>query len=283
MKTPAHDRIALPAALSIAGSDPSGGAGIQADLKTFAAFGVYGGAVITALTAQNGRAFHAALPVDAGFVSQQLEAVLDDIAFGAIKIGMLGTAPVARAVASVLRDYSNDHIVIDPVLAASAGGRLLDDDGLTVLRDELFPLARIITPNAIEAGVLLGRPAPATVAEMHDAARDLSALGPAWVLVTGGHVDAGDTCVDVLLERGGESHELRSSRERGPGRHGTGCTHSSAIAAMLAHGERVPVACEQAQAYVGGALIASEEFVSAHEPGPLVHIMYSPFGGRASV
>ncbi len=273
----------LHAVLSIAGSDPSGGAGVQADLKTFAAFGVYGGAVITALTAQNGRAFRAVMPIDPLFVAQQLEAVLDDIRFSAVKIGMLGTGAVARRVTDVLREYGNENIVIDPVLTSTTGGALLDADGLSVLRDELIPLARVITPNAIEAGALLGRPAPTTVGEMHEAARDLVALGPAWALVTGGHVDTGAECVDVLAASNGDTTEISAPRSRGPGRHGTGCTLSSAIASLLAQGNDVLAACERAQGYVGLALDASNDFIGAMEPGPLVHVLYSPFSARPPV
>jgi hydroxymethylpyrimidine/phosphomethylpyrimidine kinase len=271
------------AVLSVAGSDPSGGAGIQADLKTFAAFGVYGAAVITALTAQSSHTVAAVEPIDPEFVGLQLEIVLTDVEFAAIKVGMLGTSGVARRVAAVLRQRRNESIVIDPVLRASAGAALLDAAGIDVLRSALIPLARLITPNAMEAGALLGRAAPRSVDEMHDAARDLLELGPEWALVTGGHVDTGDECVDVLCGKSGATYELRVARATGPGRHGTGCTLSSAIAALLAHGRDMVTACEHAQAYVAVAIGAAHDSTIGLEPGPLIHVLYSPFMAGPSV
>jgi hydroxymethylpyrimidine/phosphomethylpyrimidine kinase len=269
-------RLSVPAVLSVAGSDPSGGAGIQADLKTFAAFGVYGAAVITALTAQNSRTVAAVRSVDAEFVRLQLETVLDDIAFSAIKIGMLGTAAVASTVARVFARRGSENIIIDPVLTSSAGPSLLDDAGIAVLREELFPIARLITPNAIEAGALLRRSAPTTVAAMQDAARALLSLGSQAVLVKGGHVDTGDFCIDMLAERNGEMHEMIVPRASGSGRHGTGCTLSSAIASLLAAGHDLVTACEHAQAYMGVAIGLETHSTIGREPGPLLHVPYSP-------
>ncbi|MEO7083697.1 MAG: bifunctional hydroxymethylpyrimidine kinase/phosphomethylpyrimidine kinase, partial [Gemmatimonadaceae bacterium] len=233
------DGIHQPSVLSIAGSDPSGGAGIQADLKTFAAFSVYGTAAITAVTAQNSRAVAGVLPIDAAFVRLQLQTAFDDAEFDAIKIGMLGNADVAAAVADAIASNGNENIVLDPVLMSTSGRSLLEGDGVDVLRERLFPLALLVTPNASEAGVLLDRAAPTSIDEMHQASHDLLALGSRWVLVKGGHVGDGNLSVDVLCGRNGETHELRVPRVVGAGWRGTGCTLSSAIAALVATGHDV--------------------------------------------
>ncbi len=261
--------------LAVAGSDPSGGAGVQADLKTFAAFGVYGGAVITALTAQNTIGIAGVNPVDASFVALQLQTVVSDMALDAVKVGMLGSASVVRSVAAVFRACSVANIVVDPVLRASTGSSLLGADGVVALREELLPLAHVITPNAAEAGVLLSRAAPASLRDMHDAARALRKFGSAYVLVTGGHVATGADCVDVLCDQHGITHELRSIRIGDASRHGTGCTLSSAIAALLALGRDVAAACEEAQAYVGAAIVAAGDLAVGHGAGPLHHIPFS--------
>jgi hydroxymethylpyrimidine/phosphomethylpyrimidine kinase len=240
--------------LSIAGSDPSGGAGIQADLKTFAAFGVDGCAAIAALTAQNERDVFGVLDVPADFLARQITAVLDDREVDAVKVGMLGTAANVRCVASVLREAGTRNLVVDPVLRATSGPALLDESGLDALRTELVPLATVLTPNALEAGALLGTSAPGSVGEMHDAARALSAFGAEWILVTGGHVDAESSdCVDVLFG-GRDVLELRTARVPGAGIHGSGCRLSSAIASLLALGASVPDACAQAQQFVARAV-----------------------------
>ncbi len=265
----------VPNVLAIAGSDPSGGAGVQADLKTFAAFGVYGAACITALTAQNAHRVFGVTGVAPSFVSLQIEAVLADLPLHAVKIGMLGSAAVVRAVASALANGAVENVVIDPVLRSSTGTPLIDADGLDALRRELLPRARVVTPNVGEAGALLGRAAPSTIAEMRDAARDLGRLGPARALVTGGHVSAGDDVIDVLCDEDGRIHELRTPRVDGPDRHGTGCTLSSAIAALLALGHSVRSACEEAQAYVAAAIAAAPALTSGSGAGPLHHIPFS--------
>ena len=240
--------------LSIAGSDPSGGAGIQADLKTFAAFGVDGCAAIAALTAQNEHDVVGILEVPAEFLAAQLKAVLGDREIDAVKIGMLGTAANVHTVAETLRQSDQRNVVVDPVLRATSGALLLDDAGLAVLRDEILPLATVLTPNAFESGALLGTAPASSLGDMHAAARALRALGAEWVLVTGGHVDAdGEECVDVLAGRDGTS-ELRTPRVPGPGIHGSGCRLSSAIASLLARGASVPDACAQAQRFVARAI-----------------------------
>jgi hydroxymethylpyrimidine/phosphomethylpyrimidine kinase len=249
---------AVPHVLSIAGSDPSGGAGIQADLRTFALHGVYGCAAVTALTVQNARAVREVLPMDAEFVARQIETVFDDAEILAVKTGMLGTGLTGRAVARVLRDAVARNVVVDPVLKATAGAMLVDDDGIIAIRNVLLPLATIVTPNAAEAGVLLDGPPPRTIAEMHLAASAIRELGPRWVLVTGGHVEDGDDCVDVLAGEDGV-RELRVPRVVGAVTHGTGCTLSSAIAALLALGHDVPDACARAQRFVSAAIRARDE------------------------
>lgn len=255
-----------PRVLSIGGSDPRGGAGIQADLRTFAVHGVYGCAAITALTVQNDRAVLAVEAVHPALVARQVMVVLQGAHVGAVKVGMLATGAVAhavaRAVATALGASRDMPVVIDPVLRSTTGTALLDDDGLAVLRRELLPLATVLTPNAAEAGALLGAPAPRSVPEMRDAATALRALGPRWVLVSGGHVDAGDECVDVLA---GEDVlcELRVPKVRIAATHGTGCTLSSAIAARLALGHHVPDACARAQQFVAATLLRVDALAAA--------------------
>lgn len=244
---------ATPVVLSIAGSDPSGGAGIQGDLRTFAALGAYGCAVPTALTAQNTLGVRAAWPLPADVVTQQIETLLDDVEVAAVKIGMLGDAAVVRAVAAALRRYAPPHVVLDPVLRASAGGVLLDADGLAALRDELLPLVDLVTPNVQEAGVLLGESPPRSEPAARDAARRLLALGARAVLLTGGHLEEESArCVDVLATSGAVRV---SSVARVPGSaHGTGCALSSAIAVRLARGDALADACVEAQAFVAAGI-----------------------------
>ena len=242
--------------LSIAGSDPSGGAGVQADLRTFAALGVDAGAVIAVLTAQNAREVLGVLAVPADFITLQLDAVFAEGDIAAVKVGMLGDAPAVQAVAAALRVHRPRSVVVDPVLRSTSGTVLLAPPAVEVLRRELLSLATVVTPNAAEAGALLERATPATVREMREAADALCALGVSWVLVTGGHVAAGADCVDVLAGTSG-IHELRTPRIPGADRHGTGCVLSSAIAAFLARGWDVPCACAAAQGFVAAMLAAA--------------------------
>lgn len=195
--------------------------------------------------------------MEAEFVARQVEAVFDDLEIRSVKTGMLGTSAVARAVARVLRAAAAPNIIVDPVLRATSGARLVDDDGIGTIRIELLPIATIVTPNAAEAGALLGTPPPASIAQMRDAASALRDLGPRWVLVTGGHVDAGDDCVDVLAGEDG-IRELRVPRVLAASTHGTGCTLSSAIAALLTLGHDVPDACARAQRFVAAAISVSD-------------------------
>jgi len=240
--------------LSIAGFDPSGGAGTQADLGTFAVFHVDGCAVLTALTAQNDRVVSGVLPVSSEFVALQLASIFDDDGVDAVKVGMVANAANVHVVADALRAVPRRPLVVDPVLRATAGTVLLDDAGLAALQSELLPLATVITPNAIEAGALLGASAPMTLDDVHEAARALRGLGSDWVLVTGGHTpgDEGD-CVDVLAGPDRVT-ELRTARVHGHGIHGSGCRLSSAIAALLALGVSVPDACARAQRHIAGVI-----------------------------
>lgn len=223
-----------PTALSIAGTDPSGGAGIQADLKTFTALGVYGTSAITALVAQNTQGVQEVRDVDAAFVRTQVDSVIDDIVIDATKIGMLGTAAVVEAVADIVGARGADlgTIVLDPVMVASSGDPLLSAEGAQALRERLLPLAHVLTPNLPEAAHLLGEAVAADVEEMRAQALRLQALGVPVVILKGGHL-GGDEVVDVVVHPGG-TDLLRGRRVPTRNTHGTGCTLSSAIAAQYA-------------------------------------------------
>lgn len=241
--------MSVPVALSVAGSDPSGGAGIQADLKTFAAFAVYGATVLTCATAQNTVGVRATGELPPELVAAQLDAVLDDLAVAAIKTGMLGRAAIVDVVAAGLA-RSTAPLVVDPVMVATSGDRLLADDGVTALRDRLLPRARLVTPNLAEAAVLAGRRV-ATLSDMREAARRIQGAGVRAVLVKGGHL-AGAAC-DVLLD-GDDLHELAAERlEVGP-LHGSGCTLSAAICAGLARGDALVDAVARAKRFVHEAI-----------------------------
>ena len=224
--------MSAPTALTVAGSDPSGGAGIQADLKTFSALGAYGTAVLTALTAQNTRGVTGVHPVPAEFVRLQLTTLLDDVEVHATKTGMLGSAAVVRAVAAVLAERRPGPVVVDPVMVATSGDRLIDDDAVAAVRDELLPVADLVTPNVPEAAALLGADPATTEDELPDRARALLGLGPRAVLLKGGHL-GGEESVDVLATADGVT-VTRRPRIETTATHGTGCTLSSALAALAA-------------------------------------------------
>jgi hydroxymethylpyrimidine/phosphomethylpyrimidine kinase len=254
--------------LSIAGSDPSGGAGVQADLKTFAALGVYGMAAITAITVQNTRGVRSVHPVDADVVAAQVEAVLDDIRVDAVKIGMLGDAAVITAVAAVLRARRPPVVVLDPVLVATSGDALLPGGAVPTLLAQLLPLADLVTPNVPEAAALLGGQAAGDEAEQVRQAQHLAGLGPA-ILLKGGHL-GGDESVDVLVD-GGRTTRLAAPRVGTTATHGTGCTLSSALAALRpTHSDWLPAA-QAAKAYVSRALDAGADLDVGHGNGPLRH------------
>ena len=246
-----HAVHAMRVALSIAGSDSGGGAGIQADLRSFAALGVWGTTALTAITAQNtvGVRRVDALPPEA--VRAQIDAVMEDFTVSAVKIGMLGTRAVVEAVAAALDHYRPRHVVVDPVMVAGSGDRLLADDAIHAVRDLLVPRATVLTPNLPEAGLLLGRSLRDDDGELRAAARDLHMAGAANVLLKGGH--RGGDADDLFV---GEDGEAVLSAERIPGRftHGTGCTLSSAIAALLARERSPEQACREAKEFVTGAI-----------------------------
>jgi hydroxymethylpyrimidine/phosphomethylpyrimidine kinase len=245
-------------ALTIAGSDSSGGAGIQADLKTFAAFGVYGTSAITAVTAQNTSGIAAAAPLPADLVTAQIETVAADMQIHATKIGMLATSAIVEAVAAAIVELELPIVVLDPVLVSSSGERLLDADGIQALRRELLPLARVVTPNIPEAEALSGRRIR-SLDDARGAARQLHDMGARAVIIKGGHAPvrtdyAPATDVIDLLVDDRAVHEFRTARVESPHAHGTGCAFASAVAAGLALGFALTDAARDAQAYVAGAI-----------------------------
>jgi hydroxymethylpyrimidine/phosphomethylpyrimidine kinase len=259
----------IPNVLTIAGVDPSGGAGVLADLKAFSALGAYGTGVVAALTAQNttGVTGVHAVPVD--FIERQIDTLFADVRIDAVKLGMLGTAEITRAVAARLRHHGVTRLVVDPVMVAKSGHHLLAADAVAALRDEVLPLAEVLTPNLPEAEVLLGGEAVRDVARMREAARRLRALGPRVVMVKGGHLP-GAECVDVIDDGTGQL-ELRSPRIATKNTHGTGCTLSAAIAALLPQRPGVREAIRDARDYLMGALAAADELSVGHGHGPVQH------------
>lgn len=239
-----------PSVLSIAGSDSGGGAGIQADLKTFAAFGIHGLSAIAALTAQNTQGVTAVHVPPTAFLRDQIDALFADFRIDAVKLGMLANAEVISAVADALTAHAAPNLVIDPVMVATSGARLLDSDALAALQDQLFPLATLLTPNLHEAELLLGRRIP-DIDAMEAAARELHARGGAAVLMKGGHLP-GEEVIDLLFD-GDALLRFSHPRLEVEG-HGTGCTLSAAIAAKLAQGWGLEAACRDATEYVHGAL-----------------------------
>ena len=258
-----------PRVLSIAGSDSGGGAGIQADLKTFAALGCFGMTAITALTAQNTLGVRSIHAVPLQILADQIDAVVEDIGVDAVKIGMLHSADTVRTVAAALQRHGLRQVVLDPVMIATSGAKLIDDQAIAVLVRELFPLASVVTPNLDEAALLVGRPLRSE-ADMEAAARQLIERGADAVLVKGGHL-AGDTVSDLLLARGAPPRWMRAPRIASGNTHGTGCTLSSAIASQLALGADLVQAVEAARAFVRGALAAGADVRTGAGSGPLNH------------
>lgn len=256
-------------ALTIAGSDSSGGAGIQADLKTFAAHGVYGASVITALTAQNTQGVQGLFMADASFVALQIKSVFDDLDVKAVKVGMLGADDIVEAVAQALEPHGEVPIVLDPVLVATSGDKLTDGNIGDALKTHMFPVARLITPNIAEAETLLGRQIRPVSASIVDAARELCALGCRSVLITGGDID-GEMALDVFCD-GKAALELMTPKIATKNTHGTGCTLSSAIAANLAKGRELEAALQRAKEYVLGAISAGSDLKIGKGRGPVDH------------
>ncbi len=254
---------AVPTALTIAGSDSGAGAGIQADLKTFAAHGVYGTSAITALTAQNTIGVDGVHLVPDDFVTKQIEAVVSDLGCDAVKTGMLATAPIVEAVAAAIEALDLPNLVVDPVMIAKSGDHLLDEEAVHALRWTLLRLARVVTPNLPEAEVLAKMPIR-NREDMREAARRIAMLKPAAVVIKGGHL-AGPEVIDILLEDG-TYHEWVGPRIAGPNTHGTGCTFASAIAAQLARGGTLVDAVPAAKAYVEGAMRDGVPLGQGHRP-----------------
>ncbi|MDZ7748586.1 MAG: bifunctional hydroxymethylpyrimidine kinase/phosphomethylpyrimidine kinase [Halofilum sp. (in: g-proteobacteria)] len=256
-------------ALSIAGSDPSGGAGIQADLKTFCALGAYGMTALTALTVQNTCGVRDVHPVPPEFVAGQIDAVFEDVRVDAVKIGMLGRAETIEAVAGRLAQWRPATVVLDPVMVSKSGHRLLDEAAVASLRDRLVPTATVITPNLPEAGVLLDAAPPASLQAMYGFAERLHGLGAAAVLLKGGHLDDAEAC-DVLYD--GESFQvLRAPRVVTRNTHGTGCTLSSAIAALAPRAASLAQAAGGAKRYLTAALQGADRLGVGHGQGPVNH------------
>jgi hydroxymethylpyrimidine/phosphomethylpyrimidine kinase len=272
-------------ALTIAGSDSSGGAGIQADLKTFAAFGLYGASAITAVTAQSTKGIEATLALPADLVTAQIEAVAGDYTIHATKIGMLANAAIVEAVAAAIAELELPLVVVDPVLVSSSGERLLDEDGVRALCAELLPRARVLTPNIAEAEALTGCRIE-SLDDAREAARRMHKMGAAAVIITGGHAlgaahPAPRTShlevIDLLFD-GHVFYEFRVARVESRHTHGTGCTFASAVAAGLALGGELPDAAARAQQYVAGAIAHAPGI--GHGRGPLDHFWERRSGDR---
>ena len=258
-----------PIALTIAGSDSSGGAGIQADLKTFAALGVHGGSVLTALTAQNTQGVTGIHDVPPGFIAAQIDAVFADLHVGAVKIGMVSRAAAIEVVGAGLARHQAKNVVLDPVMVATSGATLLATEAIDKLRRDLIPRALVVTPNLPEAATLTGATLARNEREMEIQAREILALGARTVLIKGGHAEGAES-VDLLI---GQDGVLRLSAARVSSRntHGSGCTLSSAVAAELAKGRSLHDAVRAAKAYVTAAIAAADHLNVGQGPGPLHH------------
>ncbi len=261
----------IPNVLTIAGIDPSGGAGLLADVKAMSALGAYAAGVPAALTAQNTRGVAGVMPIPASFVEAELEAVFSDLQIDAVKIGMLNDAEVIETVASQLEKYSPHWIVVDPVMVAKSGDRLLREDALEALKRRLMPLATLVTSNLPEAGELLGRGEMESRREMSAAAQEIRAnLHPEWVLVKGGHL-SGEESSDCLCGPEGFTGWFTAARTNTKNTHGTGCTLSSAIAALLPQTESVPQAVRLAKEYLTGAIRHADDLSVGSGHGPTHH------------
>ena len=263
----------LPVALTIAGSDSGGGAGIQADLKTFAVLGVHGTSAITAITAQNTIGVTEILELPTGLVREQIDVVVEDLGVQAAKTGMLSSAAIIAAVADAIERHAIANLVVDPVMVAKGGAKLLRDDAVATLRERLIPLAAVLTPNLPEAGVLLGRPV-ASLEERRQAARALVALGARAAVVKGGH--AGDDVTDVFFD-GSHLVDLEAERIATTNTHGSGCVFSAAIAAEMARGASPLEAVREAKRFITGAIANALEI--GHGNGP-VNPVFDPSTGR---
>ncbi|KRQ10434.1 bifunctional hydroxymethylpyrimidine kinase/phosphomethylpyrimidine kinase [Bradyrhizobium manausense] len=261
--------MTTPVALTIAGSDSSGGAGIQADLKTFAALGVYGASAITALTAQNTKGVTGIHAVPAAFVTAQIDAVFSDLDVAAVKIGMVAQAASIDAIAAALARWKPRHVVLDPVMVATSGDRLLAAEAVTALRAKLMPLASVITPNLPEAAALLEEPIARSEAEIESQGRRLLSLGCRAVLIKGGHGEGAES-TDYLVASD-TTLALAAPRVATRNTHGTGCSLSSAVAAGLAKGEDLATAVRNAKGWISAAIGSADRFSVGHGHGPIHH------------
>jgi len=259
----------LPRALTIAGSDSGGGAGIQADLKTFAALGVYGMSALTAITAQNTVGVQGVVELPADFVGLQIDVVLTDIGADAVKTGMLSNSEIIGVIAAKMQEYRVDNLVVDPVMVAKSGDPLLRPEARQALIERLIPLAKVLTPNLQEARVLTGLEID-SLAAMKEAARAIQRLGARNVVVKGGHLPGSPESIDVLYD-GHDFTEFAAPRLATKNTHGTGCTFASAIAAGLTKGQSVPEAVGAAKAYLTAVLRASVDLHLGQGHGPLNH------------
>jgi hydroxymethylpyrimidine/phosphomethylpyrimidine kinase len=261
--------MSIPIALTIAGSDSSGGAGIQADLKTFAALGVYGASVITALTAQNTRGVSGIHPVPPAFVTAQMDAVFGDLDVRAVKIGMVAQPETIDAIAAALARWKPSQVVLDPVMVATSGDRLLSADTVASLRTNLIPRAALITPNLPEAAALLDEPVASDQAAIAGQGKRLLAIGCPAVLIKGGHGEGAES-IDYLFSAAG-AIALAAPRILTSHTHGTGCSLSSAIAAGLAKGDAMETAVRNAKAFISAAIAAADRLDVGHGHGPVHH------------
>jgi hydroxymethylpyrimidine/phosphomethylpyrimidine kinase len=256
--------------LTIAGSDSGGGAGIQADLKTFSALGCFGMSAITALTAQNTQGVTGIHPIPPSFAAEQISAVLTDIGADAIKIGMLYSAELIEVVAGQLKDQGAENIVLDPVMVAQSGDKLLQDEAIEAIKDHLMPLADVVTPNIPEARVLLDRDIEG-LEDMQAGARDLAQSGSQSILIKGGHLSAGDSTDLLYLANEGRFVQFNAQRIETRNNHGTGCTLSSAIASFMAKGCSIEKAVGKAKDYISAAIEAGRVYKIGHGHGPVHH------------
>ena len=263
------ETVLIPNILAIAGSDPSGGAGIQADIKAISANGGYAMAVITALTAQNTRGVSEVELVDPTFVTAQIKSIFDDIQVDAVKIGMMGTAPITKAVATALSKFQG-WIVVDPVMVAKGGDRLLAPDAVRAIREYLLPLCSVLTPNLPESADLLECAEAQNKDDMEVQAAAFIKRGARAVLLKGGHLQ-GDDCPDLLLENDGRKHWLSATRFKTRNTHGTGCTLSSALATQLTLTGEISQACGAAKDYISRAIAAADGLSVGHGHGPTDH------------
>lgn len=257
--------LQTPNILTIAGSDPSGGAGIQADIKAISANGGYAMSVITALTAQNTQGVLSTVDVPERFVEDQIKGIFEDIQVDAVKIGMLSSSDIIEVVANSLEKYKPKHIVLDPVMIATSGDALITSDAIEALKEKLIPLSTLITPNIPEAEKLLRK----AVLDMEQAAQDLLNLGPQAALLKGGH-GSSETCIDILATKE-ETKTFKAPRIGTDNTHGTGCTLSAAIATYMGHGYELAEAIEKAKAYITGALKHADSLNVGNGAGPVHH------------